>query len=240
MNFRGAWVSGTEYADNDAVTFGTPTSTYLAAIAALSSSSNQPDSPSGAWTMLASAGGAGPTGAQGAAATVTVGTTTTGAAGSLASVTNVGTSSAAILNFTIPQGATGATGSGGSGGGGGIPYMSTYHSVSFTNLYYSVNGITSSGSQASSILTWIPSACNAPTLNVYSQQTNTITVTLSVGSTPSTVTDSTLTCSAAPNGSGGTCPATGGVTIDAGSFVDLHITGANGTAAGVWTALTCN
>lgn len=54
-----------------------------------------------------------PTGARGAAgtaATVAVGTTTTGAAGSSASVTNSGTTSAAVLNFTIPQGATGANG----------------------------------------------------------------------------------------------------------------------------------
>jgi hypothetical protein len=36
-----------------------------------------------------------------------VGTTTTGAAGTSASVTNSGTSSAAVLNFTIPQGASG-------------------------------------------------------------------------------------------------------------------------------------
>jgi hypothetical protein len=36
-----------------------------------------------------------------------VGTTTTGAAGSAAAVTNSGTSSAAVLNFTIPQGASG-------------------------------------------------------------------------------------------------------------------------------------
>ncbi len=41
---------------------------------------------------------------------MTVGTTTTGAAGSSASVTNSGTASAAILNFTIPQGASGPTG----------------------------------------------------------------------------------------------------------------------------------
>lgn len=55
-------------------------------------------------------GGVGPTGNSGAAATVTVGTVTTGAAGSSASVVNAGTSSAAVLNFTIPAGATGATG----------------------------------------------------------------------------------------------------------------------------------
>lgn len=41
----------------------------------------------------------------GAAATVQVGTTTTGEAGTQASVENVGTSSAAVLNFTIPRGA---------------------------------------------------------------------------------------------------------------------------------------
>lgn len=52
----------------------------------------------------------GPQGIQGIAATVTVGTTTTGPAGGTASVTNSGTSGAAILNFTIPRGATGAGG----------------------------------------------------------------------------------------------------------------------------------
>jgi hypothetical protein len=56
-------------------------------------------------------GGVGPTGTAGAAASVTVGTVTTGAPGSSASVVNAGTSSAAVLNFTIPAGATGATGS---------------------------------------------------------------------------------------------------------------------------------
>jgi hypothetical protein len=50
-----------------------------------------------------------------AAATVTVGTTTTGLPGTTASVTNSGTSSAAILNFTIPRG------NAGSGGGSTLP-----------------------------------------------------------------------------------------------------------------------
>jgi hypothetical protein len=30
------------------------------------------------------------------------------------------------------------------------------------------------------------------------------------------------------------------VTIPAGEFVDFRVTGASGTAAGVWTALLCN
>ena len=55
-------------------------------------------------------GPAGSDGLDGTAATVTVGTTTTGAAGSEAIVTNVGTDTAAILNFTIPAGATGPQG----------------------------------------------------------------------------------------------------------------------------------
>ena len=49
-------------------------------------------------------------GIQGNAGTITVGSVTTGAAGSSVAVTNTGTSSAATLNFTIPQGAKGDTG----------------------------------------------------------------------------------------------------------------------------------
>lgn len=55
-------------------------------------------------------GATGATGSAGAAATISVGTVTTGAAGSNASVTNAGTSSAAILNLSIPRGADGAQG----------------------------------------------------------------------------------------------------------------------------------
>jgi hypothetical protein len=51
-------------------------------------------------------------GADGEAATITVGTVTTGAAGSSVVVTNVGTSLDAVLDFTIPRGATGASGAG--------------------------------------------------------------------------------------------------------------------------------
>jgi hypothetical protein len=49
-------------------------------------------------------------GTQGNAGTIAVGSVTTGAAGSSASITNAGTSSAATLNFVIPQGAKGDTG----------------------------------------------------------------------------------------------------------------------------------
>ena len=49
-------------------------------------------------------------GSGGTTATISVGTTTTGDAGTDASVTNVGSSEAAIFNFTIPRGNTGSTG----------------------------------------------------------------------------------------------------------------------------------
>lgn len=52
-------------------------------------------------------GDAGPTGPQGdagTAATITIGSVTTGSAGTSVSVTNSGTSTAAVLNFTIPKG----------------------------------------------------------------------------------------------------------------------------------------
>lgn len=61
-------------------------------------------------TFTVTNGADGQDGQDGSAATVTVGTTTTGAAGTNASVTNSGTSSAAVLNFTIPRGADGQNG----------------------------------------------------------------------------------------------------------------------------------
>lgn len=68
------------------------------------------------WRVVSGSGTTGPAGTAGTAATVAVGTTTTGAAGSNASVTNSGTSSAAVFNFTIPQGATGPAGPAGTSG----------------------------------------------------------------------------------------------------------------------------
>ena len=54
-------------------------------------------------------------GEPGQAATVTVGTTQTGEAGTEATVQNAGTTSAAVLNFTIPRGEAGAAGPAGPG-----------------------------------------------------------------------------------------------------------------------------
>ena len=61
------------------------------------------------------AGQDGADGADGAAATIAVGTVTTGQPGTQATVTNSGTSSAAVFDFTIPQGAAGQNGTNGQG-----------------------------------------------------------------------------------------------------------------------------
>lgn len=65
--------------------------------------------------VIGADGLAGADGAAGIAATIAVGTTTTGAPGSSASVVNSGTDSAAVFDFTVPQGPTGATGPAGPG-----------------------------------------------------------------------------------------------------------------------------
>jgi hypothetical protein len=111
-----------------------------------------------------------------------------------------------------------------------------YHAVSFNTVYYSVNNTNASVTEMAPVLTWIPASCTASTLTVYSQQTNTIAVTLRTG-TPGAMTNSSLSCSVASNTG---CTSTGAVAVPAGSFIDLIMTGANGTSAGVWTAVNCN
>jgi len=236
INFRSAWSAQTNYAVNDAVTYSG--ATYLALAA---NSHAEPDESPQAWTVLAAAGSAGPTGASGAAATVSVGTVTTLAPGASATVTNSGTAQAAVLNFGIPQGATGAAGSSGtSGSAGSGSFAAVFHAVSYNSTYYAVNSPNSSTNETgttatSGVLAWVPLGCTATQLNVYSQQSNTIKVTLRTGA-PGTMVPSTLVCSVAP---GSSCTATGSVIIAAGQFIDYEMDGASGTLAGVWTALQC-
>jgi hypothetical protein len=236
INFRGAWLSGAGYGINDAVTYGG--ATYLAQVG---NNGVEPDSNSSDWAVLAAAGSTGPTGATGAAATVTVGAVTTGAPGTSASVTNSGTATAAVLNFTIPQGPAGTGGSGsGSGSGGGstsgIPFQSQYHAVSYAATYYSVNSTNQSATETTSVLTWVPNACTATQLVAFSEQAQTITVTLRTG-TPGAMADSALSCSVA---TGQSCTATGSVAIPAGGFVDLGIAHPDSNPSAVWVAVSCN
>jgi hypothetical protein len=234
VNFRGAWLAGNSYAVQDAVTFAG--STYLATAA---QTGLEPDLYPAAWSVLAQAGSTGPSGPTGAAATVTVGTVATLPAGTSASVTNSGTAQAAVLNFGIPQGAAGASGAGGSSVGSGT-FAAMYHPVSFNTLYYAVNSPNAAANEAGAtattgVLAWVPLGCTATRLDVYSQQSGAIKVTLRAGA-PGALSDTALVCSPATNGS---CTATGSVAIAAGSFVDYRIDAASGTVAGVWTALQC-
>jgi hypothetical protein len=75
-----------------------------------------PAGPAGPQGAAGPAGSPGVAGTNGTAATITVGSVTTGAAGTSASVVNAGTSSAAVLNITIPRGDVGAAGSAGAAG----------------------------------------------------------------------------------------------------------------------------
>ena len=100
---------GQDGQDGAAAGFGTPTASASGLSAGsdptVSISASGPDTAK----VFAFSFGipAGAKGEDGDSATITVGSTTTGAAGSSASVTNSGTSSAAVLNFTIPKGDTG-------------------------------------------------------------------------------------------------------------------------------------
>lgn len=71
-----------------------------------------PQGPQGNTGPTGATGATGSQGPAGTAATISVGTVTTGAPGTNAIINNVGTSSAAVFNFTIPRGDTGATGPG--------------------------------------------------------------------------------------------------------------------------------
>ncbi len=209
VTYRGNWVAATAYLANDVVVFGG--ATYLAVTTSLGS---QPDVSPAQWAVLAVNGAVGATGPSGAAATVSVGTVTTGAAGSQASVTNSGTAGAAVLNFTIPQGAPGTGGGGGGGGTSGIPFASIYHAVSFNFSFYSVNSASAAASESDAVLTWVPAGCSATQLSVFSRQSNTINVTLRQG-TPGSMADTALVCSVAP---GAACTASGNVTVGGGEL----------------------
>jgi hypothetical protein len=248
LTFKNAWVSGYGYAANDAVTFGNPASTYIATV---SNNSAEPDTHSGnggAWTMLAAAGGAGPTGAQGSAATVTVGTVSTGAAGSSVQIANSGTGTAAVLNFTIPQGAAGPAGSGGGGGSSsGISGAAMSHvepsggSPGLTPEYYSVNNSNAGATESAAVLTWVPLGCTVTSLNVYSQLTAQSTLTLRTLATPVSTASTLLTCTIAAGPASTVCSVPGGTQVSAGAFIDYSIVSQNGPAnPGIWTALACN
>lgn len=99
-------------------------------------------------------GPAGPPGNPGTAATVSVGTTTTGAPGSSASVVNSGTSSAAVFDFTVPQGSKGDKGDTGDSGANGADGAAATVSVgtTTTGLPGSNASVTNAGTSSAAVL----------------------------------------------------------------------------------------
>lgn len=98
-------------------------------------------------------GDTGATGATGQAATVTVGTTTTLAPGSDATVTNSGTSSAAVFNFGVPQGATGATGAQGPVGSVKSTVVSELPASGNSDTFYLVDREATTGTASGTYIT---------------------------------------------------------------------------------------
>jgi hypothetical protein len=242
MNFRGPWTNGTGYAVNDAVTYSG--STY---IAIESNSAAEPDVYTSDWSLLAQAGGTGPAGASGPAgadATISIGTVTTGAAGGSASVTNVGSSSAAILNFTIPQGAAGTNGTGGSTSGisgAAMAHVQPSGTANLTPEYYSVSNTNASATESAALLTWVPAGCTVTALSVYSQLTASTTLTLRAFANPTASATTLLTCTVAVGPASTSCTVPDDTQVTAGYFIDYRATNQNGpTNPGIWTALTCN
>lgn len=235
IRFQGAWSPTTPYATNDAITYSG--STYLATSA---SSGQPPDQSPSVWSVLAQAGSTGPTGATGAPGTpaaISIGSVTTLPAGQPANVTNVGTPTAAVLNFSIPQGADGASGSGAAAATGSSLFAAMYHSVTFNTTYYAVNAQTASASESGPVLAWVPKGCTASRLDAFSQQENPITITLRIKA-PGDIFRSALSCQVTQNSS---CTATGSAAVPAGSLIDIMIDHQpSGNPGGVWTLLACS
>jgi len=118
-------------------------------------------------------GPTGPTGPQGPA-TITIGTTTTGNPGTNASVTNVGTNENAILNFTIPAGATGAQGEIGPTGPTGPTGPSGESALSYGSKYDTTTDTISLTADTDSP---VPLTTTAPLSGITGTNANTLTIT---------------------------------------------------------------
>ena len=114
ITWQGEWSTSTTYTQNEAVQYN-----GSAYVALQGNSEIIPTSDTAVWSVMTLKGDIGATGAAGSAGTLTVGTVTTGSAGGSVSVLNTGTSTAAVLDFTIPKGVAGNSGATGSIGNTG-------------------------------------------------------------------------------------------------------------------------
>lgn len=144
-----------------------------------------------AYFKLKNTGGPkGEKGDTGTAATITVGSTSTGAPGTNASVTNSGSSSAAVLNFTIPRGDKGDKGD---TGATGTPGAAATISVGTTTTGQPGTNasVTNSGTQSAAVLNFtIPKGDKGDNGNPGSAATIAVgAVTTGAPSTPASVTN---------------------------------------------------
>ena len=109
ITWQGEWSTSTTYTQNEAVQYN-----GSAYVALQGNSEIIPTSDTAVWSVMTLKGDTGATGETGSAGTLTVGTVTTGSAGGSVSVLNTGTSTEAVLNFTIPKGVAGNSGATGS------------------------------------------------------------------------------------------------------------------------------
>jgi YD repeat-containing protein len=103
----GGNISGGSGGSNGTISIGTVTTTDAGTEATVTNSGVNGNTVLNFSIPRGDTGADGADGAAGTAATITIGSVTTGAANTNAVVTNSGTSTAAILNFTIPQGEDG-------------------------------------------------------------------------------------------------------------------------------------
>ena len=176
----------------------------------------------------------GDTGDTGTAATIAAGTTTTGSAGTSASVTNVGTSSAAVFNFTVPKGDTGATGPTGPGYSG----VTSTTSLTIANSVTRVFTITSGSAFATGVRVRAASAATPASYmeGIVTVSGTTMTMTVDAIGGSGTYSDWNINAT----GNIGATGAPGGVTsIVAGTNITISPTGGtgavtiNGSASGV-------
>ena len=114
ITWQGEWSTSTTYTQNEAVQYN-----GSAYVALQGNSEIIPTSDTTVWSVMTLKGDTGAVGATGSAGTIAVGTVTTGSAGGSVSVLNTGTSTDAVLNFTIPKGVAGNSGATGAIGNTG-------------------------------------------------------------------------------------------------------------------------
>lgn len=168
IDWHGPWNSGTTYSKNSIVSYSGKT--YIATDTSYPPEDNTKTPITiSTWQLFSSNGDKGDKGDTGSAATVSVGTVGTTSNNNPAQVSNVGTTSAAVLNFVIPAGPTGP-----------IPTISV-GTVSSTT-YGNPAVVTNSGNSAGAVFNFtIPAGPTGPSGLKYSAIDSTSATSKTIG-----------------------------------------------------------